>query len=255
MRVAVLGLGEAGSLLAADLVEVGDEVGGYDPAATPDVEGVRRHRTATEAVAGCELVLAVTPASVSHQLLEEVAGTLDGDTVYADLSTGAPAAKRRLAEAAAGAGVAFADVALMAPVPGRGLAVPSLASGTGAVRYAEALTARGGEVEVVGDEAGAAAARKLLRSVVTKGLAALVGESHEAATRHGQAEWFWGHLVDQLGSIDEALLLRFLHGTGPHAERRLAEMEAARDMLVELGVEPTMTRAVVERLRRVADRG
>lgn len=252
MKVAVLGLGEAGSRLAADLARAGDEVSGYDPTPPASIDGVRRRATAEEAVAGCELVLAVTPATQASTVLETVAADLDGGTVYADLSTGAPEAKRHLAARAAAGGVAFADVALMAPVPGRGLAVPALAAGTGAVRYAEWINARGGDVEVVGEEAGAAAARKLLRSILMKGLAALVLESHEAAARHGEAEWFWDHLVAQLGAVDEALLLRFLHGTGPHAERRLAEMQATRQMLVELGVEPIMTEAVIERLRRLA---
>ena len=136
LRVAVLGLGEAGSLLATELAGSGDEVHGYDPGWVSAIEGVRRHETAVEAVAGCMLVLAATPGSQAGPVLEVVAPYLQEGSIYADLSTCSPSLKRQLSEVAAGQGVSFADVALMSAVPGRGLSTPALASGTGAVEYA-----------------------------------------------------------------------------------------------------------------------
>lgn len=251
MKVAVLGLGEAGSRLAADLVRAGDEVHGYDPAEVAPIEGVQLHATPREAVVGCDLVLAVTHSSRALGLATEVAGHLGPGAVYADLSTGSPGLKGALSETLTRVDARFVDVALMAPVPGRGLATPALASGPGAEFYADAINTRGGRVEVVGDRAGAAATRKLLRSVVTKGLAALLIESTTAADRAGQGSWFWTHLVEQLGSIDEPLMKRFIDGSAEHAGRRLEEMEAARDLITELGVAPLMTTATIEHLRHM----
>jgi len=91
--------------------------------------------------------------------------------------------------------------------------------------------------------------------VVMKGLAALLIESAEAATRYGQGEWFWNHLVDQLGSMDETLMERLLFATAIHTPRRLEEMEAARDLLTELGVPATMTSATIIHLRRLLEEG
>jgi 3-hydroxyisobutyrate dehydrogenase-like beta-hydroxyacid dehydrogenase len=255
MRVAVLGLGEAGSRLAGDLVGVGDEVCGYDPAPVPAIPGVDNYKSPQEAIAGCSLVLAVTHASSARALLASVAGSLHGGLIYADLSTGSPGLKEDLADQAARRGAWFVDVALMAPVPGRGLATPALAAGSGANQYAALINARGGRVEMVGEQAGAAAARKLLRSVVMKGLAALLIESTEAAARFNQGEWFWNHLVDQLGAIDQDLMERLLYATPVHAGRRLEEMEAARDLLVEVGVPATMTEATIALLRRFTEGG
>jgi 3-hydroxyisobutyrate dehydrogenase-like beta-hydroxyacid dehydrogenase len=255
MKVAVMGLGEAGSVIASDLARAGDEVHGYDPDLVPAPPGVTRVDTPDAAVAGCNLVLAVVAASRADEALTQVLGSLEDGAVYADLSTASPGLKEALAARAAGRTARFVDVALMAPVPGRGLAAPALASGGGAAQYAELINARGGRVEVVGELAGQAAARKLLRSVVMKGLAALLIESTEAATRYGQGEWFWNHLVDQLGSIDEALMERLLFATASHASRRLEEMEAARDLLLELGVPPLMTNAIITQLRRLQVEG
>jgi 3-hydroxyisobutyrate dehydrogenase-like beta-hydroxyacid dehydrogenase len=255
MRVAILGLGEAGSLFAADLARAGDEVHGYDPAVMPTPDSVTLHREAATTVVGCDLVLALTDGGSAKDALTGVIGSLPDHAVYADLSTSAPALKIDLAEIVADQGALFVDVALMAPVPGRGLATPALASGTGAVRFAEMIDDRGGEVEVVGSEAGEAATRKLLRSVVMKGVAAVLIESTDAADKAGKEEWFWGHIVEALGSLDEPMLKRLTLDTAPHARRRIDEMEAARELLIDLGISPTMTTATITHLRSLAGEG
>ena len=255
MRVCVLGLGEAGSLIATDLARAGDDVQGYDPSAVPTPEGVARQAGPAAAVAGCALVMAVTPGAGALVALDGVVAFLAEEAVYADLSTGSPSSKEQLAAVIAGRGLLFADVALMAPVPGRGIRTPALASGSGAGQYAQLVNARGGNVEVVGDRAGEAATRKLLRSVVMKGLAALLIESMEAAERDGKSAWLWDHLEAELTSLDPAMLRRLLLETAPHAPRRLEEMTAARELLVESGSPALMTTATIAHLERLIAEG
>ena len=89
--------------------------------------------------------------------------------------------KIEVAHVVGGVGVLFADVALMSPVPGRGLRTPTLVSGPGAVSFSERFSALGMPVDVVGAEPGMAATRKLLRSVFMKGLAAAALESLQGA--------------------------------------------------------------------------
>jgi hypothetical protein len=86
---------------------------------------------------------------------------------------------------------------------------------------------------------------------VTKGLTVLLIESVRAAEARGTADWLWSHLVDELTNADEALLRRLLSGTPRHIDRRIVEMESARSFLESMGVDPTMTGAIVESLRRV----
>jgi 3-hydroxyisobutyrate dehydrogenase-like beta-hydroxyacid dehydrogenase len=255
MRVAVLGLGEAGSLIASDLTRAGDEVHAYDPVGVTPPDSVTLHPEAATTVDGCDLVLALTPGSRAKEALEAVVDSLGDGAVYADLSTSSPATKTDLATMVAGRGALFADVALMSPVPGRGLATPALASGTGADRYAAEINARGGNVVVVGPDAGEAATRKLLRSVLMKGLAAVLIEGMEAAEGAGKTEWYWGHVVAEMTGLDEHMVRRLIFDTAPHAGRRIDEMEAARDLLVDLGVPPTMTEATLAGLERLKAEG
>jgi 3-hydroxyisobutyrate dehydrogenase-like beta-hydroxyacid dehydrogenase len=251
VHVAVLGLGEAGSRFAADLVAAGVHVSAYDPAPVPTPEGVVRSTGPGTAVAGADVVIALTSAADAGGVFESTLDAMVDGGVFADLTTSPPAAKVARDEAATGRGRAFVDVALMAPVPGRGLGTPALASGPGAERYAAALRPFGASVDVIGDRAGDATTRKLLRSVMMKGLAAVVIEALRAGHAAGLAEWLWADLVGEITAADEPLLVRLVEGTGVHAARRVHEMQASASMLESLGVDPVMTRSTVESLRRV----
>ena len=117
------------------------------------------------------------------------------------------------------------------------------------------LAPLGMPIEAIGEQAGDAATRKLLRSVVIKGLAALLIEAMHAADAAGFADETWQNLVDQFTAADGTFLRRMVEGTGSHAVRRLHEMEAAAELLTDLGVDPVMTRSTVENLRRVPTDG
>ncbi|MGZ4389008.1 MAG: DUF1932 domain-containing protein [Gaiellaceae bacterium] len=233
-RVAVLGLGEAGARLAADLGAAGADVAGFDPA-VPDGA-----RDAQSAAAGCDVVLSVNSAAVARDVAASVLPALDSAMVYADLNTSAPALKREVAAIVAPSGARFADVALLGPVPARGLRTPVLASGSGAEAFAELLGPLGMPVEVISGEPGDAARRKLLRSVFMKGIAAAAIESHAAADAAGETDWLYDELAEVIGA---PLLDRLLEGSRAHAVRRVEEMTAAAELLHELGIRPHIAAA------------
>jgi 3-hydroxyisobutyrate dehydrogenase-like beta-hydroxyacid dehydrogenase len=249
---AVLGLGEAGSRLASDLVSAGVEVRGYDPASVSAPGGVDRAGDAGSAASGAQVVLALTTASTALEAAESALRDLDAGAIYADLNTTSPALKRDIAALAASAGALFADVALLGPVPARGLGTPALASGPGAQAFADVLGPLGMPVEVLSDRPGDAATLKLLRSVFMKGLAASVLESLRAAEAAGHRDWLEGEIAAVIG---EPLRERLVEGSRRHAVRRLEEMEAARELLLELGVEPRVAAASAAVLDELAASG
>ncbi len=240
--IAVLGFGEAGSLLARDLTAAGAAVRGFDPK-VPAPAGVTDADSDAAAVAGASLVLSVNSAGEAVAALEASLGALRPGAVWADLNTAAPRVKERLAAIGGQRGIAVTDVAMMAPVPGKGLRVPMLASGDGAAAAAEALRGYGADIEVLAGPAGLAATRKLLRSVFYKGMAAAIVEALEAADAAGLGDWLTGHIAEELARLDAATLTRIIAGTRQHAVRRGHEMAAAAEMLTDLGVTPTMATA------------
>ncbi len=128
----------------------------------------------------------------------------------------------------------------MSTVPGKGIRTPALASGAAAGELAELMAPLGARIEVAGPPPGDAATRKLLRSVVIKGLEGLMVESMRAAEAAGLSPETWETLVDQFTAADGDFLRRMVEGTSTHA-RRLHEMEATEQMLIDLGIDPVMT--------------
>jgi 3-hydroxyisobutyrate dehydrogenase-like beta-hydroxyacid dehydrogenase len=240
LTVAVLGLGEAGSAIAGDLVAAGVPVRGFDPALAEAPAGVELAADARAAASGCDVVLSVNAAAVAVEVAGSAADGLEAGQVYADLNTAGPALKRAVADVVAPTGAAFADVALMAPVLGGGLRTPALVSGPGADAFAARLGPLGMPIEALGSEPGAAAARKLLRSVFMKGLAATCIESVRAARAAGCEDWMRAEIG---GVLDAALLERLLTGSERHATRRIHEVRDARELLAELGVEARVVTA------------
>jgi 3-hydroxyisobutyrate dehydrogenase-like beta-hydroxyacid dehydrogenase len=249
--VAVLGLGEAGMAITLGLVGAGATVRAYDPAvAAPP--GTLACRDEADAAAGADVVLSVNSAAAALDALRVGLAATATTAVWADLNTSAPALKRELAALCEPAGVAFVDVALMSPVPGKGLATPALVSGAGAVRYASLLNPLGGAAEVLNGPPGLAATRKLLRSVFYKGLAAAVIEALAAAREAGHEDWLRGNITAELIGSDAQTLDRLVNGSHRHAARRVVEMSAASELLTELGVPARISTATRDWLRQLA---
>lgn len=251
--VAVLGLGEAGGAIAQDLAAHGVRALGWDPDPGRTAEGVERAPSADGAAAGADVVLSVNAQSAALPAALSVAGVLTSRHLYADLNTASAGVKREVAEVVERSGAAFADVALLAPVPGNRLRTPCLASGSGAGRFADVFGGLGMPVEVLGPDPGEAATRKLLRSVFMKGVAVAVLESLAAADAAGCAPWLQDEIVSTLVAADAAVVDRLVEGSRLHARRRVEEMEAAAALVRELGLEPHVADAATQVLRALAE--
>jgi 3-hydroxyisobutyrate dehydrogenase-like beta-hydroxyacid dehydrogenase len=249
--VAVLGLGEAGSEIAAGLCAAGAVVRGFDPRVRAGT-GVAECAGDADACRGADVVLALTCAHEAEGALTAALPGVGPAAVYADLNTASSGLKAHLAGLAAGAGIGFADVALMSPVPGQGLSTPMLASGPAAGQFAQVLGGFGATVEVLPGPPGAAAARKLLRSVFFKGMAAAVTEALRAAQAAGCADWLRENIRQELVSASAATVDRLESGSVRHARRRADEMAAATELLRELGVPPRVASASEGWLQQLA---
>lgn len=252
VAVAVLGLGEAGSLIARDLVRAGHAVRGWDPDPHGDLSEIPFAGSFAAAVDGAAIVLSVNWAIVALEVARDALPLLHDGTIFADLNTAGPALKRELAGLVAPSGARFVDVAMMTPVPPVGVRVPMFVAGDGAEELAAFLRPLGTPVDVVGTQPGDAAARKLTRSVFFKGMSGAVCEALEAARAAGVEEWLRGDIAKTFVAADAGLIDRIVDGTHRHAVRRAHEMRDAAELLDALGVPPTMTRASAEQLERIA---
>jgi len=242
----MLGLGEAGSLIGADLARAGVHVRGWDPL-VDRAEGVETTDGPAAVADGADVVVSVNSAADSLEAARSV--RLRPGQLYADFNTASPGRKREVAALIEPTGAAFADVALMQSVPGRGLKTPALASGPGAERFATLFAEMGMPVTDGGPETGLAASRKLARSVFVKGLAAAVAESLVAGERLGCHDWLRADIARTLRAADVEHLVE---GSRRHARRRADEMAAAEAMLEELDIEPRVAHAARQWLEELA---
>ncbi len=256
-NIALFGLGEAGGLIGSDIVKakkagaMGLQLFGFDPADVKTPDGIARTATPSEAVANADFVFSFTGSVDAKTALNQAIDAIPATAIYADFASASAGLKRELADDANLAGFKFCDVALMAMVPGNGVKTPAMFSGNGAAELQGLLSKLDMPITIVSETPGDAAERKLLRSVVIKGLAGLLIESLEGAHAAGCEQWLWGNIVDQFAKMDQHMLQRLVEGTGVHAERRFHEMEASAQQLKELGVEPLMTRSTVANLDKV----
>lgn len=242
--IAVLGLGEAGQLYAKGLTQAGATVRGYDPFV--DAEGIDQVDSLRSVVDAADVVISLVGAGVCLQVAEDVIPLLPRAAVYADFNTAGPGVKAQLAAVASEHGVGMADVAVMAPVPRAGSKTPLLASGEGAEDFARVFRALEAPVEIVAGPVGAAAGRKLLRSVFMKGLAGLVLECEAAGEAADCSDWLLAEIATELGPQGGEFVDRLLVGSRQHAQRRRHEVEDALKFLRDLGTESWMTQGTLK---------
>jgi 3-hydroxyisobutyrate dehydrogenase-like beta-hydroxyacid dehydrogenase len=150
----------------------------------------------------------------------------------------------------------YLDVAVLAPIHPARHQTPMLLGGPHSQAAAPMLAALGMRTSIAGAELGAAAAIKMVRSVMIKGIEALTLECFLAAARAGVIDEVAMSMKNNYPGLDWSKIVPYnLERMATHGERRAAEMEEVAATLRELGVEPLMTNATVKRQREMGQIG
>ena len=215
----------------------------------------RAEETGTRLVASnAELVVAadwIWSAVTSDQAAAAAAQNtpyLEPRHLYADLNSVSPAVKRGIAKTVTATGARFVEIAIMQPVPPYGHRVPILAGGAAANEFQERMMRYGMQIEVAGPEVGTAAATKMFRSIMIKGMEALITECVLAAGQYGAEQGVFASLAESYPGIDWPALADYMIGrVVEHGERRAREMEEVAETLESIGIEPIMAAATARR--------
>ena len=264
--IAFVGFGEAGQAIAEGLHEAGVETmaawdilfaesRGDKLKHAADTVGVRRAQSAADAVRGADMIISAVTAASSVEAVRSIKTHLAGTPYVLDINSVSPGRKQETATLLGDAG-RYVDVAVLAPIHPARHKTPMLLAGPHTQAIAPMLTALGMRVSVAGTETGAAAAIKMVRSVMIKGIEALTLECFLAASRAGVIDEVAASMKNNYPGLDWAKIVPYnLERMANHGERRAAEMEEAADTLRELGVEPLMTQATVKRQREMGQIG
>ena len=265
-QICFIGFGEAGQALASGLREAGvvkmsawdilfPQPAGEKLRVAADQMGVRRGTSAQDAVSGADIVLAAVTAASSFDVAQTAKQYLRPDQFYLDINSVSPGRKLQTSEAVNGA-VRYVDVAVMAPVhPGKHK-TPMLLAGPYATALAPVLQALDMNVALAGEKIGSAAAIKMVRSVMIKGLEALTAECFLAATRAGVEPEIFASLSKSFPGLDWPEMVEYnLERMANHGIRRAHEMEEVAETLHELGIEPHMTSGTIKRQYEMGELG
>ena len=265
-RIAFIGFGEAGHAIAAGLREEGvteiaawdilfPESGGAKLLDAANAIGVRIASSAEDAVRDAEMVIAAVTAASSYDAAQSVAAHLKGQPFYLDVNSVSPGRKQATAKLLEDA-ARYVDVAIVAAIYPARHKSPMMLAGPYAKAVEPLLTPLGMHTQIVGDEVGAAAAIKMVRSVMIKGIEALTLECFLAATRAGVVDQVAASLKNNYPTLDWNKLSEYnIERMASHGIRRAAEMRESAQTLRELGVDPLMTVGTIERQQQLGEIG
>ncbi|MBB6252129.1 NAD(P)-dependent oxidoreductase [Nitrospirillum iridis] len=249
VRVALIGFGEVGQALAGPLgngraLRIYDRL--FDAVAAPLPD--QGCRTAVAAVAGADLVISAVTAAQTAIVARAVAPHLAVGAWYMDLNSASPSQKIAAAEAVDGAGGRYVEVSVMSPIHPKGMASPLLLGGPHAEAFVPVAQALGFSGACFHSAVpGRAAATKLCRSVLVKGMEALVIEAFLAARHYGVEDTILASLGNVLPHPDWPGHARYMMSRAlRHGVRRAEEMEEAAATVAASGLAPGMAAATAQ---------
>ncbi|HTC88742.1 MAG TPA: DUF1932 domain-containing protein [Bryobacteraceae bacterium] len=261
MRIGFVGFGEAAYHIAKGLRQPGiDSITAFDINRQSAGVGQKiqdRARDANtrlvdtnqELAEACDIIMSAVTANQAKHAADQNAPYLTPRHIYADLNSVSPGLKQTIARVIEGSGARFAEIAMMAPVPPYGHKVPMLAGGDGAQQFVDRLAPFGISAEVVSHKVGTAAATKMFRSIIVKGLEALLTECVLGASQYNADERVFASLAETFPGIQWKELADYMVGrVVEHGARRAREMEEVAATLREIDVEPIMAEAIVRRM-------
>lgn len=262
--VALIGYGEVGRILAEDLRAQGVPVSVFDLKLAHEAGHAMREHAAqhgvvlasghAQAAHGVELVVSAVTASQAVRVAEDVAPGLARGAFFLDFNSASPGAKIRAAGIVNAAGGRYVEGAVMTSVPPYRIKVPLLLGGPDAAALMAPLNALGFASKVASEKLGVASATKMCRSVMIKGLEAMVIESFTTARHYGVEDAVLASLKETFPGIDwEKQGAYFFQRVIEHGRRRSEEVREVAETVREAGLEPFSAAGTAERQAWVAD--
>jgi 3-hydroxyisobutyrate dehydrogenase-like beta-hydroxyacid dehydrogenase len=204
--------------------------------------------------AASDLVISAVTASNTLAVAQEAAHHMRGGALFLDLNSASPGCKQQAAAAIEAAGAHYVEAGVMTSVPPYGIKVPMLLGGARAQELAALLSGWGMDAKAVSQQLGVASAIKMCRSVMIKGLEALVIESYTTARKYGVEDHVLPTLAETFPSIDwNKQGAYFFSRVVQHGKRRAEEMREAANTVREAGFQPFMSAAIADKQQWVAD--
>ena len=263
-QIGLVGYGEVGRILAEDLRKQDIKVTAYDIKLGGKQEaGLREHAVKfgvalatshVELAGNADFIVSAVTASQAVPVAEACAPAIRQGSWFLDFNSASPGAKQRAAALIDGAGGRYVEGAVMTSVPPYRIKVPLLLGGGGARELEPLLVALGFDAKVASEELGVASAVKMCRSIMIKGMEAMVIESFTTARAYGVEDAVLASLAETFPGINwEKQGAYFFQRVIEHGRRRAEEVREVAETVREAGLTPWSAQGTAERQAWVAD--
>ncbi len=263
-HIGLIGYGEVGRILAEDLRAQGVRISAYDikldgPQAAALREHAAQHGVSlaashAELASQADFVVSAVTADQTVAVAEACAPGMRAGAFFLDFNSASPGAKQRAAKLVDAAGGRYVEGAVMTSIPPYRIKVPLLLGGASAAELAPLLGTLGFDAKVASERLGVASATKMCRSVMIKGLEAMVIESFTAARAYGVEDAVIASLYETFPGIDwEKQGAYFFQRVIEHGRRRSEEVREVAETVRDIGLEPWSAAGTAERQAWVAD--
>ena len=264
-HIGLVGYGEVGRILAEDLRAQGVAVSTYDLKLGNDrtagplqahaqAHGVSLAESHAALAARADFIVSAVTASQTVPVAEACAPAIQRGAFFLDFNSASPGAKRRAAALIDGAGGRYVEGAVMTSIPPYRIKVPLLLGGAAAAELSPRINDLGFASKVASEQLGVASATKMCRSVMIKGLEAMVIESFTAARFHGVEDAVIASLQETFPGIDwEKQAAYFFQRVIEHGRRRSEEVREVAETVREAGLTPWSANGTADRQAWVAD--
>ena len=259
LHIGMVGYGEVGKVFTAGMLPQVARVSVWDiNFDLPERQAGERAHAVQAGIQAClslqalcqqtDLLISAVTASNTLAVAQAAAEHIRPGTIFLDLNSASPGTKQQAAELIEAAGAHYVEAGVMTSVPPYGIRVPMLLGGARAEALAQTLCGLGMNARAVSIDIGVASAIKMCRSVMIKGLEALVIESYTTARHYGVEKHMLPTLTETFPSIDwEKQGAYFFSRVAQHGKRRAEEMREAANTVREAGFEPWMASAIAEK--------
>jgi 3-hydroxyisobutyrate dehydrogenase-like beta-hydroxyacid dehydrogenase len=263
LAIGFIGFGEAASSISLGLSENENvNIYAYDILATDKEKrpllienaaacNVTLTDSLAELAGSADIIFSAVTGSVADKVADEMRPHLNNSHVYVDLNTITPEKSKKIAKIVEQAGAVFIDGAMMSSLKYHKHKVPTLVSGRGVNILLKKIAPLGMNFEPVGEEPGTASGNKLIRSLFSKGFAALIIETLICAQKLDSYDVVLNSIVNTLQSDPSNLIDRLVTGTMLHSRRRLEELFGSKQMLQQAGMDSRMIDAIIEVFRSI----
>ncbi|MFC7685260.1 NAD(P)-binding domain-containing protein [Ureibacillus sp. GCM10028918] len=260
MIVGFLGFGEAGSNIATGLKEEGiSDIYAFDVLYSKEefrdkleekaeLAGTVFLEEAKEVVIKAHIIFLAVPANFAMDSTTNIVDSLSKGKIFVDVTTASPQEKKEISQLVVEKGASYVDSAMLGALPKYKHKVPMLISGNGCDQLIQDMKAFNMDLTKINEMPGAATSIKYIRSIVTKGLQALLVEALQTAQHFSVEDVVVDSIIESMDLPFEEIINRYVGSVIIHSNRRVHEMENVLYMLNQADLPSTMTEATMKKI-------